>query len=131
MAVITMAVSSLSAIGAGVGFADAPALAPQGKTAMQPETPQQQAPAAQQAAPQGTQISPQLSPQLSPTVNLPQNLPLLSSPQAATSEQNNIFRPNMECSPQTVLQANVPIGILADPETRGDTCTQQNSAFRS
>ncbi|MEU9121272.1 hypothetical protein AB0C96_15700 [Streptomyces sp. NPDC048506] len=39
------------------------------------------------------------------------------------------FRPYQECSPQTVLDANFPIGVLAAPQTWGTTCGQFNHAF--
>ncbi|MGW1378205.1 hypothetical protein ACWD6P_28585 [Streptomyces sp. NPDC002446] len=42
---------------------------------------------------------------------------------------NDIFRPYQECSPQTVLDNNIPIGVLAVPQTFGTTCDQHNHAF--
>ncbi len=169
MALLTAVVGGLSAIGTGVGFADAPALAPQGQAAVQPDAPaqgmvQQNAPqqavveqpapryaapqqvapqygaprqtAAQgpQADPQSTQIAPQLEPQLapqvSPTVTLPQSLPTASP--LAPREQDNIFHPEQECSPQTVLQANLPVSLLGgESATKGETCTQINKAFHN
>ncbi|WUH92368.1 hypothetical protein OG900_21165 [Streptomyces sp. NBC_00433] len=113
LAVVAMAVGGLSAISAGVSFADAPAAPPQG----------------QSQAPEGTEISPQVS----PSVTLPQAPPLgsvLQAPQTAPEVQNNLFRPYQECSPQTVLQANLPIAVLGgESKTAGDTCTQINNAF--
>ncbi|NUP41402.1 MAG: hypothetical protein HOY76_31350 [Streptomyces sp.] len=111
LAVITMAVGSLSAIGAGVSFADTQAntqATPQGQT----------------QTPQGTQISPEVS----PTVNLPQT-PQLSGV-LTPQEQENTFRPYQECDPQTVVEANLPISLLGgESATQGETCTQVNHAF--
>ncbi|MFG2136896.1 hypothetical protein [Streptomyces sp. NPDC048650] len=42
---------------------------------------------------------------------------------------NGLFRPYQECSPQTVADTNLPIGVLAVPETWGTTCGQFNHAF--
>ncbi|MCZ0974514.1 hypothetical protein O1L55_31065 [Streptomyces albulus] len=91
--------------------------------------PQQAAP--QLAAPQqpagpqaGPQVSPQLNPQLNPQLS-PQVARLL--PQSGPQDQNNLFRPYQECSPQSLLDANVPIGLLATPETHGFSCTQNNT----
>ncbi|MEV0369271.1 hypothetical protein AB0I10_05535 [Streptomyces sp. NPDC050636] len=42
---------------------------------------------------------------------------------------NDLFRPYQECSPQTVVDTNVPIGVLAVPQTYGTTCGQFNHAF--
>ncbi|MFI0943261.1 hypothetical protein [Streptomyces sp. NPDC021020] len=146
LAVLTMAVGSLAAFGAGVSFADTTGQqvpqgtqgmpdqqAPQDQPAAQTQVNQQapqgtQAPQAQQT-PQGTQVAPQVSPQLSPNVTIPENLPILQAPQAQPQEQNNLFRPYQECSPQTVLQANIPVALLGESTTKGDTCTQVNNAF--
>lgn len=38
-----------------------------------------------------------------------------------------LFRPYQECSPQTLLDANVPVGVLNTPETHGFSCTQANT----
>ncbi|WP_031522897.1 hypothetical protein [Streptomyces sp. NRRL F-5123] len=147
LAVLTMAVGSLAAFGAGVSFADTTGQqAPQGTQGMPDQAaPQAQQPAPQtqvnqqvpqtaqvpqgQQTPQGTQVAPQVSPQLSPNVTIPENLPLLPAAQAQPQEQNNLFRPYQECSPQTVLQANIPIALLGESTTQGDTCTQVNNAF--
>lgn len=43
---------------------------------------------------------------------------------------NRIFHPYQECSPQTVLEATVPISVLASPESQGFKCTQVNRARR-
>lgn len=152
LAVVTLAVGSLSAFGAGVSFADTTGQsAPQGAQSQQDQSAPQEQPASQgqqapqqmqgqetpqqapQQAPQGTQVAPQVAPQVSPNITLPQTLPLGAAPQAAPQtapqEQNNLFRPYQECSPQTVLQANIPIALLGDSKTQGDTCTQVNNAF--
>ncbi|ANZ15194.1 hypothetical protein ACH4YO_16735 [Streptomyces noursei] len=42
---------------------------------------------------------------------------------------NELFRPYQECSPQTVADANLPLGVLAVPETWGTTCGQFNHSF--
>lgn len=97
-------------------------------------SPTAQQPTAQQPAPQrGTQVAPQLNPQLNPQIN-----PQLSSPapqmaqtgrmaQSVAPAQNNLFRPAQECSPQSLLDANVPVAVLAASQTRGIECTQANS----
>lgn len=103
-------------------------------------SPTVQQPAPQQPAPQrGTQVAPQLNPQLNPQIN-----PQLSSPAPQTAQtaqtgrtgqtgqsvapaQNNLFRPAQECSPQSLLDANVPVAVLAASQTRGIECTQTNS----
>ncbi|WP_326668231.1 hypothetical protein [Streptomyces canus] len=97
-------------------------------------SPTAQQPAAQQpAAQRGTQVAPQLNPQLNPQIN-----PQLSSPAPQTAQtgqaaqgvapaQNNLFRPAQECSPQSLLDANVPVAVLAASQTRGIECTQANS----
>jgi hypothetical protein len=100
-------------------------------------SPTVQQPAPQQPASQrGTQVAPQLNPQLNPQIN-----PQLSSPAPQTGQtaqtgrtaqsvapaQNNLFRPAQECSPQSLLDANVPVAVLAASQTRGIECTQTNS----
>lgn len=42
---------------------------------------------------------------------------------------DRLFRPYQECSPQTVFDTNVPLGVLAVPQTWGTTCGQFNHAF--
>ncbi|CAM5458703.1 Secreted protein OS=Streptomyces glaucescens OX=1907 GN=SGLAU_12460 PE=4 SV=1 [Streptomyces glaucescens] len=88
--------------------------------------------APRQAAPQrGTQVAPQINPQLNPQVS-PQITPQApQSQQGGTVHQNNLFRPYQECSPQTLLDANVPIALLAAAQTRGVDCTQANSQANS
>ncbi|MFG2359656.1 hypothetical protein [Streptomyces sp. NPDC048521] len=92
-------------------------------------------PAPQQAAPQrSTQVAPQVNPQLNPQIS-----PQISSqaPQAARTQQGgpvsqaNLFRPSQECSPQSLLDANVPVALLAASQTRGVDCSQANSQSNS
>ncbi|WP_405520458.1 hypothetical protein [Streptomyces canus] len=94
---------------------------------------QQPAPAPAPASQRGTQVAPQLNPQLNPQIN-----PQLSSPAPQTAQtarpvqgvapaQNNLFRPAQECSPQSLLDANVPVAVLAASQTRGIECTQANN----
>ncbi|ANP55146.1 hypothetical protein J2Z21_003361 [Streptomyces griseochromogenes] len=77
-----------------------------------------------------TEITPQVNPQLNPQIN-PQISPQ-ATPQAAPSEgsglsQSNLFRPAQECSPQNLLNANLPVGLLGAAQTKGVSCTQANS----
>ncbi|MER6073185.1 hypothetical protein ACFYZB_37775 [Streptomyces sp. NPDC001852] len=78
-------------------------------------------------APQrGADVTPQVNPTLSPQIN-PQ-----ISPQATPGSggglagQTNLFRPSQECSPQSLLNAAVPVALLAASETHGIECTQAN-----
>ncbi|MGQ4415148.1 hypothetical protein ACN6LA_006519 [Streptomyces sp. SAS_269] len=97
-------------------------------------------PAPQQAAPQrGAEVTPQVNPQLNPQIS-PQISPQAQqTPQAAPQtnnqggavSQSNLFRPYQECSPQNLLDANVPVALLAAAETRGVDCTQANSQSNS
>ncbi|MBT2506591.1 hypothetical protein J7I98_11925 [Streptomyces sp. ISL-98] len=145
VALVVAAASGLSAIGAGPGFAAAPAAY---NGAVPPPVGQQDAQAAswtssqatahsngspapqRQAAPQqgadvSPQVNPQLSPQISPQVS-PQSAP--APAQGGTpANQNNLFHPDQECSPQSLLNANAPVALLAGAETRGINCTQANS----
>lgn len=43
---------------------------------------------------------------------------------------NNLYRPYQECSPQTVAENNVPIGVLGLATTTATTCGQFNTAFQ-
>ncbi|MDX2592854.1 MULTISPECIES: hypothetical protein [Streptomyces] len=89
-------------------------------------------PAAQQTVPQrGTQVAPQINPQLNPQIS-PQISPAApQTEQGASAGQANLFRPSQECSPQTLLDANVPVALLAAAQTRGVDCTQANSQSNS
>ncbi|GGW37676.1 hypothetical protein GCM10010503_12130 [Streptomyces lucensis JCM 4490] len=42
---------------------------------------------------------------------------------------SDLFRPYQECSPQTVVENDVPIGVLGLAGTLDTTCGQYNSAF--
>ncbi|MEV5731921.1 hypothetical protein [Streptomyces sp. NPDC052292] len=93
--------------------------------------------AARQAAPErGAEVAPQLNPQLNPQIS-PQITPQATQPANNTNNQggpvgqNNLFRPYQECSPQNLLDANVPIALLAAAQTRGVDCTQANSQSNS
>ncbi|WP_405871599.1 MULTISPECIES: hypothetical protein [unclassified Streptomyces] len=137
VALVAAAAGGLSAIGVGPSFADAPAA--------YPPVPQQGAQAAswtaseatahgygspapqQQAAPApGADVSPQVNPQVSP--KLSPHLSAQPAPaQASSADQTNLFRPYQECSPQNLLNANLPVAVLAAAETKGVSCTQANS----
>ncbi|KIZ18866.1 hypothetical protein [Streptomyces natalensis] len=95
---------------------------PQQQAAPQPAAPQQSAP---QVNPQ---VSPQFNPSLSPHVG-PAPAPQggHGGPGGLLGEQSNLFHPYQECSPQTLLDANVPVGVLNTPETHGFSCTQANT----
>ncbi|MGP4043304.1 hypothetical protein [Streptomyces sp. 2A115] len=143
VALVVAAAGGLSAIGAGPGFSATP-VAYNG--AAPPPVGQPDAQAAswtnsqatahtngsptpqRQAAPQrGAEVSPQVSPQLSPQIN-PQVSPQPAPAQGGTPpNQNNLFHPDQECSPQSLLNANAPVALLAASETRGIDCTQANS----
>ncbi|MDO0927945.1 hypothetical protein QQY24_21980 [Streptomyces sp. TG1A-8] len=89
-------------------------------------------PARQQAAPQrGTEVAPQVNPQLNPQISPRLSPPAPQTHEGAPTGQTNLFRPYQECSPQTLLDANVPIALLASSETRGVDCTQANSQSNS
>lgn len=145
VALAVAAAGGLSAIGGGPGFAATP-VAYNG--AAPPPIPQQDAqatswtnsqataqtygdstPQRQQTSPQRpADVSPQVSPQLNPQIN-----PQVTSPPAPAQggtpppNQKNLFRPYQECSPQSLLNANLPVALLAASETRGVDCTQANS----
>jgi hypothetical protein len=141
VALVAAAAGGLSAIGVVPSFADAPA----GYTAP-PPAPQQGSEAAswtssqatahttgspapqRQAAPTGgADVSPQLNPQVNPKLS-PQLTPQPAAQgQSAPVEQNNLFRPYQECSPQNLLNANLPVALLAAAETKGVNCGQGNS----
>ncbi|MBL1080565.1 hypothetical protein JK359_01005 [Streptomyces actinomycinicus] len=144
VALVVAAAGGLSAVGAGPSSAATPAY----NGAVPPPVSQPDAQAAagassqataqtygspvQQPAPQrGTQVAPQINPQLNPQIS-PQITPQATqSQQGAPVHQNNLFRPSQECSPQTLLDANVPVALLAAAETRGVDCTQANSQANS
>ncbi|MGW3669451.1 hypothetical protein [Streptomyces sp. NPDC005141] len=41
----------------------------------------------------------------------------------------DLYRPYQECSPQTVLENDIPIGVLGFGQTKDTTCGQHNRAF--
>lgn len=89
-------------------------------------------PAPQKLAPsRGTQVSPQVSPQLNPQVSPQVSPEAPQKEQGASAGQANLFRPYQECSPQTLLDANVPVALLAASQTRGVECTQANGQSNS
>ncbi|MEU5001105.1 hypothetical protein [Streptomyces sp. NPDC021622] len=152
VALVVAAASGLSAIGAGSaigatpvaynGAVPPPATQPDAQAASMtnsqasvqtsgPSAPRQQA-TPQRPAEVSPQISPQLNPQISPEVS---SQPAAQQPQAhghsqaqaQGQNQHNLFRPYQECSPQSLLDANLPVALLAAAETRGVDCTQANS----
>ncbi|MGW2715077.1 hypothetical protein ACWEOA_02590 [Streptomyces sp. NPDC004457] len=146
VALVVAAAGGLSAVGAGPSSAATPA-AYNGAAPPPVSQPDAQAaaatssqataqtygsPAVRQAPPQrGTEIAPQINPQLNPQIS-PQVTPQApQSQQGAPVHQNNLFRPYQECSPQSLLDANVPVALLAASETRGVDCTQANSQANS
>ncbi|MEU2621237.1 hypothetical protein ACWGJB_08155 [Streptomyces sp. NPDC054813] len=42
---------------------------------------------------------------------------------------SDLYRPYQECSPQTVAENDVPIGVLGLAGTTDTTCGQYNTAF--
>jgi hypothetical protein len=148
VALVVAAASGLSAIGAGPSVADAPvgyggtASPPVGQPDIQatswggsqataqssnlPTAHRQAAPVPQRGAEVTPQLNPQLSPKISPEIN--------QQPAAAPAgpvEQANLFRPYQECSPQSLVNAAVPVAVLAASETRGVDCDQANSQANS
>ncbi|MEU3858365.1 hypothetical protein AB0F03_13500 [Streptomyces sp. NPDC028722] len=146
VALLVAAAGGLSAVGAGPSSAATPAY--NGAAPVPVSQPDAQAnsaastqattqtygsPAAQpQAAPQrGTEVAPQLNPQLNPQLSPQLSSQAPQSAQGGPVYQSNLFRPYQECSPQTLLDANVPIALLAASETKGVDCTQANSQANS
>ncbi|MEU6772665.1 hypothetical protein [Streptomyces sp. NPDC046759] len=141
VALVVAAAGGLSAVGAGPSSAAAPAYnsgAPlpvsqpdaqaASATSAQANAQTYGSPAAQQAPQRGAEVTPQLNPQLSPQIN-PQISPQ-AAPQAGhdtVAGQNNLFRPSQECSPQSLLNAAVPVALLAASETHGIECGQANT----
>ncbi|MFD5521379.1 hypothetical protein [Streptomyces sp. NPDC127066] len=89
-------------------------------------------PAPQQLAPaRGAQVAPQVSPQLNPQLSPRISPEAPRKQEGASAGQANLFRPYQECSPQTLLDANVPIALLASSQTKGVECTQANNQTNS
>ncbi|MEU6527669.1 hypothetical protein ABZ869_00580 [Streptomyces sp. NPDC046928] len=152
VALVVAAASGLSAIGAGPSLAGE---TPAGYGGGAPAAPQQDAqaaswtnsqasaqssnlPAAQRQAPapsaapqQGAEVSPQVSPQLSPKISPQVNPQPAAAAPSGPVQQANLFRPYQECSPQSLLNAAVPVAVLAAAETRGIDCDQANSQANS
>ncbi|MFF7753653.1 hypothetical protein ACFZCP_31480 [Streptomyces sp. NPDC007971] len=42
---------------------------------------------------------------------------------------NDLYRPYQECSPQTVSENNIPLGVLGLGQTLDTACGQFNNAF--
>ncbi|MFG2359662.1 hypothetical protein [Streptomyces sp. NPDC048521] len=42
---------------------------------------------------------------------------------------SDLYRPYQECSPQTVSENDIPIGVVGIGQTMHTTCGQYNSAF--
>jgi hypothetical protein len=145
VALVVAAAGGLSAVAAGPSSAATPAYnGPAPTPVSQPDAQANSAssaqataqtygsPAQQQAAPQrGTEVAPQVNPQLNPQISPNLSQPAPQSVQGGSVYQSNLFRPYQECSPQTLLDANVPIALLAEAETRGVDCTQANSQANS
>jgi len=142
-ALVFAAAGGLSAIGVGpslaagpVGYGAAPTAVPQpdaqaaSSTTSQATAQSYGSPAPQQrmSLPQPSEVSPQVNPQLNPQISpqiSPQTAP--APVESSPTSQNNLFRPSQECSPQNLLNANLPVAVLAGAETRGVSCTQANS----
>jgi hypothetical protein len=138
VALVVAAAGGLSAIGAGPSVADAPVAygntaPPPGPaavswTATQATAHTSGSPAPQRQAAQPTEVAPQVNPQVNPQLSphiSPQSAPAPSG--AGATDQFNLFRPAQECSPQSLLNANLPVAVLAAAETKGIRCTQANS----
>ncbi|MCT9005505.1 hypothetical protein N4G66_11420 [Streptomyces rhizosphaerihabitans] len=146
IALVAATAGGLAGVGAGSSFAVTPS-APNGVAPHPVSQPDAQAasassaqataqtygsPAPQQLAPsRGTQVSPQVNPQLNPQLSPRISPEAPQKQQGASAGQANLFRPYQECSPQTLLDANVPVALLASSQTRGVECTQANSQTNS
>ncbi|WP_329300164.1 hypothetical protein [Streptomyces sp. NBC_00659] len=146
IALVAATAGGLAGVGAGSSFAVTPS-APNGVAPHPVSQPDAQAasassaqataqtygsPAPQQLAPaRGTQVAPQVSPQLNPQLSPRISPEAPRQQQGASAGQANLFRPYQECSPQTLLDANVPIALLGSSQTRGVECTQANSQTNS
>lgn len=134
-----------------------PQAMPQAQPAAQPQAMPQAQPAAQpQAVASYTPAAPQAQPVAQPQAAPQAAQPQAAQPQAGgyhaqkghhgdkgqhngghhkengkepAVTYNNIFHPEQECSPQTVVQLNAPIGVLSQAETKGVSCVQDNTAF--
>jgi hypothetical protein len=143
VALVVAAAGGLSAAGAGPGFADAPAYGGAAPAPLSQQDAQAASyttsgaaahsygtPAPQRATAPTTDVTPQLNPTINPQLN-PQISPSTVAPAPAEPDQTNLFRPYQECSPQSLLDANLPVAVLANAETKGVNCTQANSQANS
>ncbi|MGW1166889.1 hypothetical protein [Streptomyces sp. NPDC002550] len=139
VALVVAAAGGLSAVGAGPSSAAVPAYG--GGLPLPVSQPDAQAASATSsqasvqsygspapyAGPQrGAEVTPQVNPTLSPQLN-PQISPQAAPGQGGGLGQTNLFRPSQECSPQSLLNAAVPVALLAASETHGIECTQANT----
>jgi hypothetical protein len=138
VALIVAAAGGLSAVGAGPssaapaypGAAPTPVSQPdaQAASATSAQATAQTYGTPQQTYPQrGTEVAPQLNPQLNPQISPQITSPAPQVNQGGPVQQSNVFRPYQECSPQNLLDANIPVAVLAAAQTRGVDCTQANS----
>ncbi|MEU8030390.1 hypothetical protein [Streptomyces sp. NPDC049099] len=143
VALVVAAAGGLSAVGAGPSSAAAPAYngyngaAPppvsqldaqaDSATSAQASTQSYGAPRTPQAPQRGAEVTPQVNPTLSPSIS-PQISPQATPGQGGDSSslQSNLFRPSQECSPQSLLNAAVPVAVLAAADTHGIDCGQSN-----
>ncbi|WP_405584635.1 hypothetical protein [Streptomyces sp. NBC_01092] len=148
VALVVAAASGLSAIGVGPSVADVPVgygsvPPPAGQqdlqatswTNSQASAQRSNLPNAHRPAPatlphHGADVTPQVNPQLSPKIS-PQVNPQPTAAPSGPIEQANLFRPYQECSPQSLLNAAVPVAVLAAAETEGVDCDQANSQANS
>ncbi|GAA3104933.1 hypothetical protein JK361_11190 [Streptomyces sp. 5-8] len=53
----------------------------------------------------------------------------IAAPADGGLQVSDLYRPYQECSPQTVAENDVPIGVLGLAGTADTTCGQYNNAF--
>ncbi|MER6434546.1 hypothetical protein ABT272_44275 [Streptomyces sp900105245] len=46
-------------------------------------------------------------------------------------ERSDVYRPYQECSPQTVAENDIPLGVLGLAQTMDTTCGQYNGQYNS
>ncbi|TJZ42822.1 hypothetical protein FCH28_33560 [Streptomyces piniterrae] len=152
VALVFAAAGGLSAASAGASYADAPvgyggaAAPPVPQQSGSPDTPQAAAWTAsqatshtsgshhgqQQAAPQaapapGPERAPEVSPQVNPQLNPDLSPQITNPPKSGPGDQSGLFRPYQECSPQTLLNFDLPVGLLGAAQSFGTACTQENT----
>lgn len=139
VALVVAAAGGLSAVGAGPSSAAAPAyngyngaapppvsqLDAQAASATSAQASTQTYGTPQQAPQRGAEVTPQVNPTLSPSIS-PQISPQATPGQGSSALQSNLFHPSQECSPQSLLNAAVPVAVLAASETHGIDCGQSN-----